>query len=86
MGTLTLTTLANSWWGIAAGRKVTLHYVSVGSSLPVAQPNFFEYANVIEELLGAILDEANAATVEAFLAERLCTSREARDGDSMITR
>ena len=68
VGSFAATTAANRHYGVAAGRTVRVHVVSIGSSLDIGEfENLAHYDLLAQEIAIAIAAQANAATVRAVL-------------------
>ncbi|KAL1507744.1 hypothetical protein AB1Y20_007356 [Prymnesium parvum] len=68
VGTLKATTAKNAAWGLEAGRNVSLHIVSLSSSLDIGEfENLAHYDQLAEELILTILSEQNKPLVQSTL-------------------
>ena len=67
-GTLPVVTATNVAWGLTAGRRVTLHVISVSSSLSIGEfEAFTHYDALVQELALALVAGENAQAVESTL-------------------
>ena len=68
VGSLRAVTAANGAWGLSAGRAVTLHVISVSSSLNIGEfENFLHYDALVEEIATAIVAAENEQLVTDIL-------------------
>lgn len=71
-GSLAATTLACRSFGVAAGRPVALHVVSVTATLNLGElENFHDYGVLLQEIVAALTSEQNEAVVLGELLPRL---------------
>lgn len=68
VGTIQATTAENKYFGISAGRDITIHVVNLCSSLSIGDfVNFDNYDMLVQEVMGAILLEQNSDFVKSTL-------------------
>lgn len=64
VGTLQLTTLKNDYFGIEAGRRVTLHVVNINSPVGIGGVNYYDYPAVVQDVVDVLLNPSSTATGE----------------------
>jgi hypothetical protein len=69
VGSLTATTMDNTWFGIAAGHEVKINVVSIGSPVSIGfGTDFFDYDHLVQEIVDCFISFQN---VEAIRREVL---------------
>ena len=59
IGTLDVTTEGNPFFGIKAGRKVTLYIVNVDSSVGIGGWNYYDFPRLVQDIVTVLLDPRN---------------------------
>jgi len=75
IGTIKATTAASEWFGIEAGRMVTIKVVAVTSSLGIGFfEDFSDYAALAQEIIGTLILPQNGPEVKGHLVDFLLRS------------
>jgi len=63
IGSITCTTADARWFGIAPGKTVKVHVISVETNVGMFFEDFFKYNEVVQEIMDSVMSDANAAIV-----------------------
>ena len=67
VGTLTLTTEKNDYFGVPDGRSVVLHIVSVNTSIGIGGYNYYDYPKLVQDIVTVLVSPSNKKATGTML-------------------
>ncbi|OLP85607.1 hypothetical protein AK812_SmicGene33385 [Symbiodinium microadriaticum] len=67
VGTLTLTTQKNDYFGVPDGRSVVLHIVSVNTSIGIGGYNYYDYPKLVQDIVTVLVSPSNKKATGTML-------------------
>ena len=67
VGTLTLTTQKNDYFGVSDGRRVVLHIVNVNTSIGIGGYSYFDYPKLVQDIVTVLLSPSNKKATRTIL-------------------